>query len=265
MSLRVEQPETRDPWQSPLGPPVLSGASAEGDLAAAILQIIVQNSGNRQDAAKADAAEAHALVERAREEIQAAMQRAAEAEEHASFWSDVSSVLGGDVAAIAGVVAAVALAVATGGAGAPAIIALVAAGLTVGAKAGEALGADPRLTAAMGVAGGVLGLFAGNAAGASTAWTTVAQVGSGVQGAASAGSGGATAAEGHFRGVVVDERANARDARGRQNDAWLCLDLAISELDRACRDVARAQSGAAKLETTQNEGASAVIARIGAA
>jgi hypothetical protein len=265
MSLHVAEPQMSDPWQSSAGPTVSSGAFAEGDLAAAILQIIVQNSGNRQDAAKADAAEAHALVERAREEIQAAMKRAAEAEEHASFWSDLGSVLGGDIAAIAGVVAAVALAVATGGAGAPAVIALVAAGLTVGAKAGDALGADPRLTAAMGVAGGVLGLFAGNAAGASTAWTTVAQVGSATQGAASAGSGGATVAEGHFRGVVMDERANASEARGRQNDAWLCLDLAIAELDRACRDVARAQSGAAKIEGTQNEGASAIIARIGAA
>jgi hypothetical protein len=265
MSLRVEQPEMRDPWQSPVGPPVSSGALAQGDLAAAILQIIAQNSGNRQDAAKADAGEARALVERAREEIQAAIERANEAEGHAGFWSDVSSVLGGDVAAIAGVVAAVALAVATGGVGAPAVIALVAAGLTVGAKAGDALGADPRLTAAMGIAGGVLGLFAGNAAGASTAWTTVAQVGSAAQGAASAGSGGATVAEGHFRGVVIDERANAQDARGRQNDAWLSLDLAMAELDRACRDVARAQSGAAKIEATENEGASAIIAKIGAA
>ncbi|HEX5098347.1 MAG TPA: hypothetical protein VFV94_02560 [Polyangiaceae bacterium] len=261
MSFRVEEPQSRDPRQSA----VLSGVSAEGDLATAILQIIVQSSGNRQDAAKADAAEAYARVQRAREEIQAAMQRAAEAEEHASFWSDVSGVLGGDVAAIAGVVAAVALAVATGGAGAPAIVALVAAGLTVGAKAGEALGADPRLTAAMGVAGGVLGLFAGNAAGAGTAWTTVAQVGSATQGAASAGSGGATVAEGHFRGAVIDERANARDAQGRQNDAWLSLDLAIASLDRACRDVARAQSGAAKIESTENAGATAIIARMGAA
>jgi hypothetical protein len=205
------------------------------------------------------------LLERARHEIQEAMQRAEHAEKNGDFWSDVAGVFGGDIASIAGLVGAVALAVATGGAGTPAVVALVGAGLTAGAKLGQELGADPRLTAAMSMAGGVLGLFAGNAASAGNAWTTVGQVGTAVQGGASGVGGVATVVEGHYRGAALDARADAEEGRSMQNAAWLRLDLAIAEIDRACRDVARAREGASKIERTESDGTQALIARIGAA
>jgi len=194
-----------------------------------------------------------------------ALERAKQADESGDFWSDVSEVFGSDIASIAGVVAAVALAVATGGAGTAAVIAVVAAGLTAGAKVGQELGADPRLTAALGVAGGALGLFAGNAAGAGNAWTTVAQIGSAVQGGASATGGGASIAEGHYRAQAVDERAEAKAAQSRQNDAWLRYDLAIEALEQASRDVLRARENTSHVHRTESDGVESIISRIGAA
>jgi hypothetical protein len=193
------------------------------------------------------------------------MERAEQANESGGFWGDVSRVLGSDIASIAGVVGALALAVATGGAGLPAVLALVAAGLTVGSKVGTELGLDPKVTLALGGAGGLLGFLAGNAAGAGNAWTTLAQVAGAVQGGATGAGGGAAVAEGHFRAEAADQRAEATAARGRQEDAWLRLDIAIDMIDRACRDVSRAGERTSDVVKTENDGTAAVISRMGAA
>jgi hypothetical protein len=63
----------------------------------------------------------------------------------------------------------------------------------------------------------------------------------------------------------MDERATAEEARGRQNDAWLRYDLAIAELERACRDVSRAKEGASSIVATESAGQNAVLARMGGA
>ena len=262
MSVRIEPPETHDAWQTP-GPAVATSAPA--DVATALLECMLRSRGSQQESARSDIDRAHELLEQARKEIRAAMERAERAEETGGFWGDVSSFLGGDIAAIAGVVAAVALAVATGGAGTPAILALVAGGLTVGAKAGQELGLDPRITAAMGLAGGVVGLVAGSTAGAGNAWTTVAQVATATQGVASGAAGGASIAEGHYQADAVEERADAKGAQNRQNEAWLRLDLAIGELERASREVSRTKERTSNIEWTENDGAQTIIARIGAA
>lgn len=264
MSFRVEQPEPSDAWR----PPEVSSLGANPpthDIAVVMLECIMRSRGAQQDTARANIEHAHRLLERARQEMQAALERAARAEQDGDFWGDLAKVFGGDIASIAGVVAAVALAVATGGAGTPAIVALVAAGLTTGAKLGQELGMDPRLTAALSAAGAAVGLLAGNMAGAGNAWTTVAQAGSAVQGGASAVGGTATVVEGHYRADSIDARANAQEAQNRQNDAWLRMDLAIAEIERACRDIERAHEGASNIEKTESDGAEFVIARMGAA
>jgi hypothetical protein len=264
MSFRVEPPEPSDAWP----PPELSslGTSAPPrDIAVVMLECIMRSRGAQQDTARANIEHAHRLLEQARQEMQAALERAARAEQDGNFWGDLADVFGGDIASIAGVVAAVALAVASGGAGTPAVIALVAAGLTTGAKLGQELGVDPRLTAALSVAGGAVGLFAGNVSGAGNAWTTVAQAGGAVQGGATAVGGTATVVEGHYRADAIDARADAQESQNQQNAAWLRMDLAIGELERACRDIERARERASNIEKTESDGAQSVIARIGAA
>ena len=58
---------------------------------------------------------------------------------------------------------------------------------------------------------------------------------------------------------------NRQRSQNEQNDAWLRMDLAIGELERACRDIARAHERASNIEKTASDGAQFVIARIGAA
>ena len=264
MSFRVEQPEPSDAWPRP-EPSSLVTSSPSRDIGVVMLECILRSRGAQQDTASANVEHAYRLLERARSEMQAALERAARAEQDGDFWGDLAGVFGGDIASIASVVAAVALAVGTGGAGTPAVVALVAAGLTTGAKVGQELGVDPRLTAALSAAGAAIGLFAGNVSGAGNAWTTVAQTGSAVQGGASAVGGAATVVEGHYRADAMNARADVQKSQNEQNDAWLRMDLAIGELERACRDVARAQERASNIEKTESDGAQFVIARIGAA
>jgi hypothetical protein len=261
MSMRVEN-VPRDPWQSAATQSVTT--SSPTDVATVLLECMINSRGAQQESARADAEHAHRLVERAREQIQRAMERAERAQEDGDFWGDVSRVLGSDVAAIAGVLGAVALAVATGGAGLPAVLAVGAALCTGIAKIGHELGLDPRLTLAFSAIGGALGAFAGSVTGASTAWTTIAQAAGAVQGAAAAGGGGAVIAEGLYRAEATDHRAEATAARGRQQDAWLRLDIALDMLDRACRDVSRAKERTTDIVQSENDGQSAVISRMGA-
>jgi hypothetical protein len=261
MSLRVES-APREPWPPAATQPVT--ASSPTDVATVLLECMINSRGAQQESARAEAEHAHRLVERAREQIQRAMERAEQAKEEGDFWGDVSRVLGSDVAAIAGVLGAVALAVATGGAGLPAVLAVGAALCTGIAKIGEELGLDPRLTLAFSAIGGALGAFAGSVTGASTAWTTLAQVAGAAQSAAAAGGGGATIAEGQYRAEATDHQAEATAARGRQQDAWLRLDLALALLDRACRDVSRAKERTTDIVQNEDAGQSAVISRMGA-
>ena len=64
---------------------------------------------------------------------------------------------------------------------------------------------------------------------------------------------------------AVDERANAREAQGRPDDAWLRFALAIAELVRAARDVSHANARAARVVETESAGRAAILSRMGGA
>jgi hypothetical protein len=263
MSVHIETPSAGDASWPP--PTDSLPATTPGDVATALLACIVRSRGVQQESARQDAEHAYELVERARKEMLEALERAERARENGDFWGDLGDIVGGDVAAVAGVVAAAALVVGTGGAGAPAVVALAAAGLSIGAKAGQELGLDSRVVAAMGVAGAALGLVAGNVASAGSAWTTVTQLANATQGAAAAAGGGATVVEGRYRGDAIDERAEAEAARGRQDDAWFRFDLAIAELERATEGVSRAKERASGIVETEGAGREAILSRMGGA
>jgi hypothetical protein len=72
-------------------------------------------------------------------------------------------------------------------------------------------------------------------------------------------------AEGEYRGRALEARADQKAAEHTERRAHLDIDLAISVLEEAARDLQRARRATSEIQATQDEGQSAVIARIGAA
>ena len=235
------------------------------DPAEAMLALMVQSRGVQIDVAKSEIDQSSQRLEDARKQIEDAMARAAEAREDGSFWSDLGSVFGGEVAAIFGAVAAAAVTVATCGTGAPAVVALVAAGLTATASAGRELGLDPKVCTILGAAGAAVGLLAGNAGGASSLWNTVATGAKVAQAGATATSGAASVVAGNYEADALHAEAQGKAAEGNENDALYRFELALDILKQAASDLQRARSGSAELQRTEHEGNTAVIAQIGVA
>jgi hypothetical protein len=161
-------------------------------------------------------------------------------------------------------VAATAVIIGTGGAGAPAVLALAAAGLSATSTVGSRLGLDPKLCALLGGAGALLGVAAGGF-GSAGALGTLATGARAVQAGATAASGGAMVVEGDYRGQALHARADQTEAEQTERDARLSIDLAISVLEEAARDLQRARRATSEIQATVDEGQSAVIARMGAA
>jgi len=239
-------------------------AELPADLSAALLALITNSRSTQTEVAKNQIATAEDLVELARVEVRAAMDRAADAEGDACFWGDLSNVLGGDVATIAGIVAAAAVVIGTGGLGAPAMLAIAAAGLSAGASVGQRIGLDPKICAALGAGGALLGVAGGGLASAAGIAGTVATGARVVQAGATAASGATRVAEGEYRASALDARADQVEAEHRERDAWLRIDSAIGVIEKAAEDLQRARAGAAAIQRTTTEANSAVIARIGA-
>jgi hypothetical protein len=235
------------------------------DLSAALLALINRSRGAQTDAARGQIEHAEALLERARAEIQAAMERANDARESAGFWADVSNVLGGDVATIAGIVAAAVVVVGTGGTGAPAILALVACGLSAGSSVGQRLGLDPKVCLALSAAGALLGVAGGNFASLAGTAGTVATGARLVQAGATAASGVTRIAEGERRADALDAEADRVAAQQNERDAWLRIDIAAQAIAEAAEDWRRARERASDIQRTDARANEVVLARIGGA
>jgi hypothetical protein len=225
---------------------------------------MLQSRGTQCDNARLETIHAHLMLEDARKQIKAAMERAAEAEEDAGFWGDISEIFGGDIACIAEVVAAAALVIASGP-GAPAILAGIAAGLSVGSEAGEKLGLDPKICLLLGVSAAIVGVAAGRLTAPAGLWADVARGAQVTQGVAVASGGGATVVSTQYEGDAADAQADATSARGGQSDAQLRFDLALEAMQRAVRDIQRAESSAASTVKSESDGRLAILARMGAA
>jgi hypothetical protein len=246
------------------GPPTHEAAVPTSDLGAALLALVMRSINGRSEQAAASVEQANDLVERARAEVEAAMKRAQEAEEAAGFWGDLRELLGGDLATLASVVAATAVVIGTGGLGAPAVLAIAAAGLSAGATVGSRLGLDPKVCALLGTAGALLGV-AGGGFGSAGSLATLATGARAVQAGATAASGGAMVVEGDYRGRSLHAHAEKETAEQKERDARLRIDLAIQVLEEAARDAERARRATSAIQATADETRSAVIARIGAA
>jgi hypothetical protein len=262
VSIRASSPSPDcDP---PAASPREDAAIPTDDLGAALLALVMRSINGRADQATASVEQANDLVERARGEVEAAMKRAQEAEESAGFWGDLREVLGGDLATLASVVAATAVVIGTGGLGAPAVLAIAAAGLSAGATVGSRVGLDPKVCALLGTAGALLGVAGGGFGSAGTLATRATGARAGPAGATAA-SGGAMVVEGDYRGRSLHARAEKEAAEQKEHDARLSIDLAIQVLEEAARDAERARRATSAIQATQDQARSAVIARIGAA
>jgi hypothetical protein len=141
-------------------------------------------------------------IEELRKQVREALEEAREANESSGFWGDIGDVLGGDVAALAGMVAMGAAAIASGGTAAIALAA-VAIGCGLAAKYGEELGLPPKLALGLGIVAALTSVAAGNVsslaqsagAGAAQAGASAAQAGAGAAQAGSATQAGAAAAQ----------------------------------------------------------------------
>jgi hypothetical protein len=255
-------PVTLDGDSPPSAPS--DGELPTNDLGATLLALVMKSLNQSSDQAVADIEHANVLMERARAELEAAMRRAAEAEESAGFWGDIKDVLGGDIATIASAVAATAVVVGTGGAGAPAVLALAAAGLSATATVGHRVGLDPKVCALLGGAGALLGVAVGGF-GTPQTLATLATGARAVHAGAIATSGGAMIVEGQYRSRSLDARADQKAAEQAERDAGLRIDLAISVLEEVTRDIQRTRRTTSEVQATEDGARSAVIARIGVA
>lgn len=248
-----------------VGDGTLVDALASTDPAIALLALTTANNHTQTEAARQEVEAQSRLVEELREQVKQAMKRAEAAQHDAGFWGDLSNVLGGDVATICGVIATAAAVVATGGAGAPAILAFVAAGMSLGADVGGRLGLDPKICVGLSGAGALVGVLGGNLKSATGFWTTLARIGNVSQAAATAGGGGAQIVEGQYQGDALDARADAKHAEGQQADAWMRMQMALDILQGAARDLERAQRTVSSIESDKSAGHSALIAHMGGA
>lgn len=247
------------PWTpSGYSPPV---ASLSPELL--LLASMLESRDTQTATARLDIGQAFERLEDLRQKIQDALERAREAQDSAGIWSDVSSLLGDDVATIAGVVASAAVIAGSGGAGAAVVLAAIAVSCTAGAEVADELGVDPELVMALKLVGAGAGLLGGGGAQAASLWSTIATVARAVQGGALAGGGAAGIVQGQYEGTAADERALADFFRGNEQLQQQLTDDRIAELEKLARVVQFLTQAASNITAQNAELDQTLISRIG--
>ena len=242
-----------------------SATSACSDPAMALLALIVQGRDAQSSVARGDVEEQSRLIEETQAAIREAMQRAEDAHEHSGFFGKLSEIFGGDLTALFGVIASLAVVVGTGGAGAAAVLAVVAAGLTAGAEVGERLGLDPRICGALGALGALAGALGGNVSGLTDAGKLVAQGCNVASAAATGAAAGCAVVKGQYDGDALDAQADEKQVRADQTQAYARIDDAVEVLRKVARDLERAQGTVSSVVTDNARANAMILARIGAA
>jgi hypothetical protein len=230
-----------------------------------MLALILKSRAAQGESAREDVHQAQEQVEQARREIQDALRRTAEAHKHSGFWHQIGAVFKGDVGAICEVIASVAVVAATGGVGAAGVIAIAAAGLTVGSTVAQKLGLDPKICAGLSAGAALAGALVGNMANASEFCQALVE-GSHLVEIGAKGVGQAADTVGNnYDAAAANDQADATAARGQQNTALLDFNLALEVLQKVARDTTHAESTTADIVKSQDDGRTALISRLGAA
>jgi hypothetical protein len=250
-----------------------------------MLVLMVRNQLEQGEAAKTTVTLNGEQLKELREAVREALEAAREANEDSGFWGAIGDVLGGDVAALAEVVAVAAAAVATGGAAALVIGALtiacslaskyadelgipknVAMGLAVVAALGMVASgnlAASSSAASLGAAGGSAAAVGGQASQVGSLVNTAREVQFYASLAAPAARGlgaGANTVSGYYASEAIEHRASARAAQGQEQLASMDIDAAIDAFARTIdRQLAAFSEAASALE--QNQQYSQLIAQ----
>lgn len=224
-----------------------------------LLALVIYTQASRRDAAECDINASFEEISKLRAEVKNAIEQARAAERDSGFWSDLADFFGGDLATLAGAIAAVAAVVATGGAAA-AVLAVVASAASFAAEHAEELGIPPELAMGIAIAASVAGLACGNGQGLIRVTEDMRQVAGGLkswslltQGVTKGIGAGAGAVSGHYAGDALDYRADARRAEGRQTIVSADIDEALDSM----RFSLQQQLDAARATSNINQGAQA--------
>jgi hypothetical protein len=224
-------------------------------LSAGVMALMVQGRAAQGESARNDVSLNSERLERLRAEVQKAIEEAREAQDDAGFWGSIADFFGGDVAKVAGALAAVAATAASGGTALP----FIAAGLacTAAAEIGAAAGLDPKVCLCLSVASAAFGLAAGDVGSG-----TFAKLSAGltvVAGAAQATGGAASIVSGEYAADVL--RAQAREGRAgaAQQQVQVALEQLLERLRTLQQDATRAIETHASTAETSRSGAKAVL------
>jgi hypothetical protein len=208
--------------------------------ACALLTLMVQSQANTETGSKTDAELDFNKMEQLKKQLADAIQQAKDAASDSGFFGFLGDIFGGDVAKIAGAVAAVAAVVATGGAAGPLILMALAESLQVAAKYGPELGIDPKICTALGVAAVAVGVLSGP--GGAQAFGAVAdgardvELGAHVAQVTSTATGGALHyVSQNYHAKSLDFQADATGYQATNDTTSLDLDAALDMLQRALK------------------------------
>jgi hypothetical protein len=204
-----------------------------------LLALVVYSQLTQADTAKESVNMSFDELAKLRQEVKEALDKAKEAQHRSGFWGAISSILGGDIGAIASAVAAVAAVVATGGAAA-AVLAVVASAVSLASQHAKELGIPPEIAMGIGIVAAGAALCCGNIGGffqaseaAKKIATTVKLVAGITAGVAQSAGAGTSIASGVFGKVATDAQADASWAGGQQDLTNMDIDDAMKSLAAA--------------------------------
>lgn len=237
LAVASSSPPAVDRWQS--ATPTESSV-AHLSAACALLAVLVQTQTTSQSGSKTDVEVGSQQLEQIKKELADAVRQAKEAAEDSGFFGFLGDIFGGDIAKIAGLIAAAAATIATAGAGAPILLVALSAALELGAKVGAELGLDPKICTVLSLAGAVVGMASGvGVAGASNTLVRVAskvEVGAHlVEGSATMAGGVLHGVSGHYQAEELHHRADATGIHARDVATQMDIDRALALLEKALR------------------------------
>jgi hypothetical protein len=204
-----------------------------------LLVLIVFSEMSRSGAAETSIDVSSQRLQHLREEARKALEAAREAQQASGFWGSISSLLNGDIATIAQLVAVAAAAVASGGT-ATIVLAAIAVGATLGSKYADELGLPPSVAVGLGVAAGLASVASGNVAGGASSLTGLSAAANttriyaqGVSVAASGTGALAGGASSYFDSEAMGYRADAQELENRQVLLSARIDDSMKLLERS--------------------------------
>lgn len=218
---------------TPLSSHSLSGADHASGLSPQerLLALMVYSDMTRLDSAKTSINLSSEQRNQLYEEARHALEQAREAQDKSGFWTSICKLFHGDIASLAEALAVAVAAVATGGA-ATIVLAAIAVGAGLASKYADDLGISPKVAMALGIVAGIAAVASGDVAGPtmSTNAQAVSSLSKGVAAGAEATGAVAHGLSGHYKGLALDYKADAKAFENQQALASSSVDESLELL-----------------------------------